>query len=71
MDRTDYHLRGAKIQMVLSPREASLIQELRKYRFGKVLVHKADGELLRIEVNQSIKLDTSMLDLDPSLRIID
>lgn len=46
----------------ITKREAVLIDKLRKYSFGKFLIHKADGILIRIEINDSqlIEEDTEV-----------
>jgi len=46
----------------ISKREAVLIEKLRKYPFGKFVVHKANGLLIRIEINDSqiIEEDTDV-----------
>ena len=42
-----------KVEMTVSAKEAHLLMVLRKYRFGKIIVHKADGILIRVEPNES------------------
>jgi len=37
----------------ITKKEAVLIQKLRKYAFGKFVIHKANGILTRIEINDS------------------
>lgn len=37
----------------ITKREAVLIQKLRRYAFGKFLVHKAGGVIVRVEINDS------------------
>ena len=41
----------------ISKREAILLQKLRKYAFGKVLIHKADGLIIRVEITDSQMID--------------
>ena len=41
----------------ITKREAVLLDKLRKYSFGKFTVHKANGLLLRIEINDSQMID--------------
>jgi hypothetical protein len=41
----------------VTAKEAHLIMELRKIGFGKVIVHKANGLLVRIEPTDSILLN--------------
>jgi hypothetical protein len=41
------------IQAEISAKEADLIKKLRKYKFGKFLVHKVNGVLVRVEINDS------------------
>lgn len=42
-----------RVTVVITAKEAHLIVILRKYQFGKILVHKADGKLIRVEPNES------------------
>ena len=42
--------------MEVTQREANLIKMLRKYAFVKVIVHKANNLLIRMEVSESILL---------------
>ena len=50
----------------ISLREAHLLKVLRKYEFGKIIVHKMNGILVRAELNESllIKEDEAGLDLE-------
>ena len=50
------------IVVKITKREAVLLDKLRKYAFGKFLVHKMDGILIRIEINDSqlIEEDTDV-----------
>lgn len=41
------------IQAKISAREANLITTLRKYPYGKFLIHKAEGLLMRVEITDS------------------
>lgn len=45
------------IAVVITKREAVLIQKLRKYAFGKFMVHKVNGILIRIEPQSSELID--------------
>src|SRR3990167_1276576 len=47
------HIEEKMLTITVSAREAHLIYVLRKYRFGKIVVHKADGVLIRLEPNES------------------
>ena len=42
-----------QVVVKITKKEAVLIQKLRKYAFGKFIVHKASGILTRIEINDS------------------
>lgn len=42
-----------EIVVKITKREAVLIQKLRRYAFGKFVIHKANNTLLRIEINDS------------------
>ena len=49
----------------ITKREAGLLTKLRKYPFGKFLVHKADALIVRVEINDSqIIDDTAEFDLE-------
>lgn len=41
------------IEVVITRREAVLLQRLRKYAFGKIIVHKMNGLVIRIEPQSS------------------
>jgi hypothetical protein len=41
------------LRVEITAREAHLLKVLRKYPFGKIIVHKANGVLIRIEPNES------------------
>lgn len=41
------------IDVVITRREAVLLQKLRKYAFGKIIVHKMNGVVIRIEPQSS------------------
>lgn len=41
----------------ITAREANLLQKLRKYGFGKFIVHKASGLIIRLEINDSQIID--------------
>jgi len=43
----------------ITRREAVLLDKLRKYPFGKFLIHKMDGILIRIEINDSQLIEES------------
>ena len=45
------------IQAEISAKEANLIRKLRKYSFGKFVVHKVNGVLVRVEINDSQMID--------------
>jgi hypothetical protein len=42
-----------RIEVIITKREAVLLQKLRKYPFGKFVVHKMNGILIRIEPQSS------------------
>ena len=42
-----------QVAVKITKREAVLLAKLRKYSFGKFLVHKANGLLVRVEINDS------------------
>lgn len=42
-----------ELKIVVTAREAHLLKILRGYRFGRIVVHKADGRLVRAEPNES------------------
>lgn len=41
------------VRVKITAREAHLIKVLRHYDFGKIVVHKANGLLIRVEPNES------------------
>lgn len=45
------------IQAKISAKEAYLIKILRKYPYGKFVIHKAEGLLMRVEINDSKLID--------------
>jgi len=47
------------IQVVITRREAILLQKLRKYPFGKIMVHKMNGVIIRVEPQSSELIDES------------
>ena len=54
-----------KIIAKISLREAHLLKVLRKYEFGKIIVHKMNGLLVRVEPNESQLLNEEAgLDLE-------
>ncbi len=53
-----------EFKISVTAREAHLIKILRSYSFGKIVVYKAEGRLVRAEPNESkIISDTGGLDL--------
>jgi len=47
-----------KFKMVeIAEREEHLLMEMRKYPYGKFLIHKQEGRLLRFEVTKSILIE--------------
>lgn len=41
------------IEVIISAREAHLLKILRKYSFGKIIIYKANGILVRVEPTES------------------
>ena len=39
------------------PKEADLIKKLRRYSYGQITVFKANGDLVRIEIKDSQRLE--------------
>ena len=53
------------VHVKISTREANLIQKLRKYAFGRFTIHKTNGLIIRIEINDSQIIDgKEEIDLD-------
>jgi hypothetical protein len=50
-----------KVNMEVTAREAHLIKELRKCNFGKVIVFKANGILVRLETSESVLLNENVV----------
>ena len=46
-----------KIEVFITEREAILLQKLRAFPYGKILVYKAEGIIIRIEPTNSIIID--------------
>lgn len=53
-----YH-EEALIKIQVSAKEAHLIKVLRKYSYGKFVVSKIDGKLIRVQPEESITLNES------------
>ena len=53
MDTFTPHKPEESMVVKITKREVVLLDKLRKYSFGKFLIHKADGILIRIEINDS------------------
>ena len=47
-----------EITVTITKREAVLLDKLRKYQFGRFLIHKQNGILIRIEITDSQLLDS-------------
>lgn len=45
------------VNVEITERELIVLQELRKYQFGKITIHKANGVLVRIEPIISILIE--------------
>ncbi len=45
------------IQVEISAKEANLIKKLRRYSYGKFVVHKVNGILVRVEITDSQMID--------------
>jgi len=56
------HKAQEEVLVKITKREAILVQKLRKYVFGKFIIHKANGLLVRLEINDSqlIEEDTEI-----------
>jgi hypothetical protein len=50
------------VDVTITRREAILLQKLRKYAFGKIMVHKVNGVVVRIEpqLSELIELETEI-----------
>ena len=42
-----------EVVVKIMKKEAVLLQKLRRYAFGKFVIHKANGILTRVEINES------------------
>ena len=51
-----------RVVIEVTKREALVIQEIRGFGFGKIIIHKANGQVIRIEPQVS-KLIDEKLDL--------
>lgn len=45
------------LRVEITAKEAHLLKILRKYPFGKIMVHKANGMLVRVEPTESTLLN--------------
>lgn len=54
------HKREEEVAVIITKREAVLLQKLRKYPFGSFIVHKANNILLRLEINDSQLIDETI-----------
>lgn len=54
-----------KVSVTITEREAVLLTKLRAFPYGKILVHKAEGLIVRIEPTNSILIqpDKEKIDL--------
>lgn len=55
-----------KVSVHITEREAVLLSKLRKFPYGKILVHKAEGIIIRIEATNSllVEADKNQIDLE-------
>lgn len=53
-----------KVKVEITEREAVLLSKLRKFPFGKILVHKAEGLIIRIEPTNSILIQPDKESID-------
>jgi len=51
------HIPEKTVKASISERELIVLEELRKYDFGKITIHKANGVLVRIEPSLSILIN--------------
>jgi hypothetical protein len=58
------HTPEKKISVQITEREAVLLTKLRAFPFGKVLVHKAEGLIVRIEPTNSILIQPDKESID-------
>jgi len=53
-----------KIEVTITVREAVLLTRLRKIAYGKVLVHKANGLIVKADPTGSILIEPNKEDID-------
>ena len=53
------HQPEKRVKVDISAKEAHLVKCLRNVNFGKVIVHKANGILVRVETTESVLLNES------------
>jgi hypothetical protein len=53
MNSFEPHRPDKHVVVKITTKEADLIQKLRRYQFGKFLVHKIGGNLIRVEITDS------------------
>ena len=52
------------VRVEITEREAVLLTKLRKFPYGKILVHKSEGIIIRIEPTNSILIKPEKEDID-------
>lgn len=45
------------VKVIIWAKEVHLLKILRKYQFGKIVIHKANGVLVRVEPTDSILIN--------------
>lgn len=59
------HKPEVKLLIEVSAREAHMLKVLRRYQFGKILIQKINGIIIRVEPNESIEIKEDLgLDLE-------
>jgi len=56
------------VRVNITRKEALMVQEVRRHQYGKITIHKADGIIVRTEINISKLLDDKET-LDRSLLV--
>jgi hypothetical protein len=58
------HQPEKKVTVIITEREAVLLSKLRKFPYGRILVHKTEGIITRIEPTNSILIKPEKEDID-------
>lgn len=58
------HQPEEKVTVTITKREAVMLTKLREYVYGKIVIHKAEGIIIRIEPTKSELIDPDKDSID-------